>query len=215
MAEPSGIHERQPPVPTTSGRPFKGLLKHGEPLLSAMVVEYPRPSTTKIFCNAGFDFVFIEKEHGMFYGSELPDFGPLARESRMLAISKVDNLNCLDVDRLFEDSVAGIQLPRTKSAEQVAKIVGLEDGPLRESPRLHRFCRYLSGERRGIAGARQQRHGGDRPPRDDEETGARGRERLHHLRDMVCAGPYDTSISLSHPGGSTTIPLPCSRRSTP
>ena len=77
-----------PPDPTALGQRFKRRLKTGPPLLGAMAVEYLRPSLVKIFRNAGFDFIFIEKEHGMFEGSELPDFVLCARDNGIPVISK-------------------------------------------------------------------------------------------------------------------------------
>ena len=101
--------------PDALGRNFKGHLKAGEILLGGMVSEYLRPSLVKIYCHAGFDFIFIKKEHTFFDGSEMTDFVLSARDNQMPVISKVGELNRSEVARLLEAGVVGIQLPRTES----------------------------------------------------------------------------------------------------
>ncbi len=56
--------------PTALGRRFRRRVQSGSPLLGAMAVEYLRPSLVKIFRNAGFDFIFIEKEAVAAYQAE-------------------------------------------------------------------------------------------------------------------------------------------------
>ena len=54
--------------PTALGRAFKRRLKKGPALLGGMVQEYLRPSLVKLYRYAGFDFIYVEKEHGLFGG---------------------------------------------------------------------------------------------------------------------------------------------------
>jgi 2-dehydro-3-deoxyglucarate aldolase/4-hydroxy-2-oxoheptanedioate aldolase len=193
-----------PPDPTALGRGFKRRLKTGPPLLGAMAVEYLRPSLVKIFRNAGFDFIFVEKEHGMFDGSELPDFVLCARDNGIPVISKVGDLNRPEVARLLDAGVVGIQLPRTESAEQVAELVDLVKYP-------------PLGSRAGAPG-----YGGADYTYPDDDAGWLRRANastavIAHIEtmagledaaeiiatphlDMVYVGPYDTAISLGHPG---------------
>ena len=204
MAKTSGSRGGQPADPTALGRRFKRRLKRGEPLLGAMAVEYLRPSLVKVFRNAGFDFIFIEKEHGLFDGSELPDFVLSARDNGIPVISKVGELNRPEVARLLDAGVVGIQLPRTESAEQVAELVDLVKYP-------------PLGSRAGAPG-----YGGAdyTYPADDADWLRRANAStaviahietvagLEHAAeivatphlDMVYIGPYDTAISLGHPG---------------
>ena len=75
--------------PNQLGRDFKKRLRRGDRMVGAMVFEYLRPSLVKIFRRAGFDFIFIEKEHGIFDSRELPDFVLSARDNRVPVISKI------------------------------------------------------------------------------------------------------------------------------
>jgi 2-keto-3-deoxy-L-rhamnonate aldolase RhmA len=204
MAKTLGTRGGVPTDPTALGRGFKRRLKSGTPLLGAMAVEYLRPSLVKIFRNAGFDFIFIEKEHGMFDGSELPDFVLCARDNGIPVISKVGELNRPEVARLLDAGVVGIQLPRTESAEQVAELVDLVKFP-------------PLGSRAGAPG-----YGGADYTYPEDDAGwlrganastaviahietAAGLERAAEIiatphLDMVYVGPYDTAIALGHPG---------------
>ena len=110
--------------PNALGLAFKRRLKAGDLILGAMVFEYLRPSLVKIFNNAGFDFIFIEKEHGIFDYQALPDFVLCARDNGIPVISKIGQLSRTEVTRLLDCGVVGIQLPRTESREQLLELTG-------------------------------------------------------------------------------------------
>ena len=111
------------PDPNALGRCFKERLRAGEFLLGGMVSEYLRPSLVKIYRHAGFDFIFIEKEHTFFDGSEMTDFVLCARDNQMPVISKIGELNRSEVARLLEAGVTGIQLPRTESRAELMTLI--------------------------------------------------------------------------------------------
>jgi 2-dehydro-3-deoxyglucarate aldolase/4-hydroxy-2-oxoheptanedioate aldolase len=115
--------QRRQPDPNAIGRTFKRRLRAGETIIGAMVFEYLRPSLVKIFKRAGFDFIFIEKEHGIFDSKELPDFVLSARDNKVPVISKIGQLNRSEVTRLLDSGVVGIQLPRTESREQLSELI--------------------------------------------------------------------------------------------
>jgi len=108
--------------PNALGLAFKRRINSGELIIGAMVFEYLRPSLVKIFANAGFDFIFIEKEHGIFDSAALPDFVLCARDNNVPVISKIGQLNRAEVTRLLDCGVVGIQLPRTESREQLLEL---------------------------------------------------------------------------------------------
>ena len=190
--------------PTALGRAFKRSLKSGQVLLGGMAVEYLRPSLVKIYRYAGFDFIYIEKEHGIFEGSELSDFILSARDNQMPIISKVADLNRPEVARLLEAGVVGIQLPRTESREDLVTLIDYVKFP-------------PLGTRAGAPGYGNTDY---LLPEDDKawlkkanattavvahiET-ALGYENAEsiittpHL-DMVYVGPSDFSISMGYPG---------------
>lgn len=192
------------PDPNALGRDFKERLSTGEFLLGGMVSEYLRPSLVKIYCHAGFDFIFIEKEHTFFDGSEMTDFVLCARDNQMPVISKIGELNRSEVARLLEAGVTGIQLPRTESRTELMTLIDYMKFPpvgTRAGAPCYGNVDYLW-------------------PTDDKawlkeandstlvvahiET-AKGYECAEELittehLDMVYVGPYDFSIAMGHPG---------------
>ena len=192
------------PDPNALGCRFKEHLRAGEFLLGGMVSEYLRPSLVKIYHHAGFDFIFIEKEHTFFDGSEMTDFVLCARDNQMPVISKIGELNRSEVARLLEAGVTGIQLPRTESRADLMTLIDYMKFPpvgTRAGAPCYGNVDYLW-------------------PADDKawlkeandsvltvahiET-ARGYEHAEELittehLDMVYVGPYDFSIAMGHPG---------------
>ena len=190
--------------PTALGRGFKRRLAKGDVLLGGMVYEYLRTSLVKIYKHAGFDFIFIEKEHAFFDGPEMADFVLCARDNRMPVISKIGELNRPEVARLLEAGVVGIQLPRTESRQQLMSLI--------------EYTKFAPLGTR--AGAPAFGNVDYHPPADDKawlkkanqstvivahiET-ALGYENAEQIvttphLDMVYVGPYDFSISMGYPG---------------
>ncbi len=101
------------------GRHLKERLKGGDVLIGGMVSEYARPSLTKLYQMAGFDFLFIEYEHTFFGPSDLADAVLAARDNGLPVISKVPELERAEVAKLLECGVVGIQLPRTETRDQL------------------------------------------------------------------------------------------------
>ena len=204
MAKANNTRSTKPHDPTAIGRKFKRNIKQGKPLIGAMVIEYLRPSIVKIFRNAGFDFIFIEKEHGMFDGSELPDFVLCARDNGIPVISKVGELNRPEIARLLDAGVVGIQLPRTESSDQIAELVDLVKYP-------------PIGSRAGAPGYAGTDYTYPKDHADWLRCSNASTTVIAHIEtevgignaseivaspqlDMVYVGPYDTAISFGHPG---------------
>ena len=201
-------HPRKSPPrqhdPNALGRAFRRRLKNGELLLGGMVMEYLRPSLVKIYARAGFDFIFVEKEHGIFDSRELPDFVLSARDNRVPIISKVGELNRAEVARLLDAGVVGIQLPRTETREDLLELVEYVKFPplgTRAGAPCYGNVDYAwpADSRAWLQKANQATlvvaH---------IETGL-GYENAEEIitsphLDMVYVGPYDFSIAMGHPG---------------
>ncbi len=190
--------------PTVLGHNFKRRLQSKELLLGGIVAEYLRPSLVKIYAHAGYDFIFIDKEHSYFEGAEMTDFVLSARDNNIPVISKVGELNRSEVARLLEAGVVAIQLPRTETRAQVLELADYMTFP-------------PVGTR---AGAPEYGNVDYLPPTDDRawmrkadqstlitahiETplGYENAEEIISTPqvDMVYVGPYDFSIAMGHPG---------------
>lgn len=190
--------------PTALGRGFKQRLKRGDILLGGMVAEYLHPSLAKLYSHAGFDFIFVDKEHTYFDGGEMTDFTITARDNGLPVISKVGDLGRAEVARLLEAGVVGIQLPRTETREELEELADYMLFPPR-------------GTRAGAPGLGNTDYA---PPADHAEWLRKADESLFivaHIEtdvafenaeeivstpcvDMVYIGPYDFSIAMGYPG---------------
>jgi 2-keto-3-deoxy-L-rhamnonate aldolase RhmA len=94
---------------------FGQRLKADEVVFGATVMEYLRPSLVKTFCNAGFDFIFIENEHALFNQERLSDFILCVRDHGLPVVIKTGQLERAATARLLEAGVLGVQLPRTEN----------------------------------------------------------------------------------------------------
>jgi 2-keto-3-deoxy-L-rhamnonate aldolase RhmA len=106
------------------GRQLKARLHKGEVLVGGILTEYARPSLVKLYCQAGFDFLYVEYEHGSFAPTALADTVLCARDNGLPVIAKTPQLERAEVARLLECGVVGIQLPRTESRAQVEMLRG-------------------------------------------------------------------------------------------
>lgn len=189
--------------PTALGRNFKRRLKTGDVVLGLTVMEYMRPSLAKLYSLAGADFVYVEKEHGLFDGGELTDFVLTARDNKLPTISKLGELNRAEVGRLLEAGIVGIQLPRTETREELETLVDYVKFP-------------PVGTRAGAPGygntdyALPENHSNWLRRANNStivvahiET-ARGLDNIEEIvstphLDVLYVGPYDFSIEMGHP----------------
>ena len=127
MPVPSGNFTEQnfdTPYPSGGpGRHLKSRLSAGEILVAGTITEYIRPSIVKLYKNAGFDFIYIEYEHGFLNPSNLADTILSARDNGLPVVSKTPQLERQEVSKLLEAGVSGIQLPRTETREQVEELL--------------------------------------------------------------------------------------------
>lgn len=194
--------------PNALGLAFKRRLQAGDLIIGAMVFEYLRPSLVKIFANAGFDFIFIEKEHGIFDSSALPDFVLSARDNGIPVISKIGQLNRSEVTRLLDCGVFGIQLPRTESRQQLLELTDYLKFPPMGSragaPCFGNVDYSWPSEYASNSALWLQRANEATFIVAQIET-RRGYENAEEIIttpnvDMVYVGPYDFSISMGFPG---------------
>ena len=195
---------RRRPDPTSLGRTFRRRLRHGPPLLGGIAMEYLRPSLVKLYAAAGFDFLYVEKEHGFLEGPALSDFILCARDNGLPVVSKIGELGRAETARLLEAGVTAIQLPRAESRAQIEELLDYVKFP-------------PAGSR---AGAPCYGNVDYVWPADDAgwlhkanqstlvvahiETAAGYAQAGDIITtpglDMVYVGPYDFSIAMGHPG---------------
>lgn len=98
---------------------LKDRLDAGEVVFGGSVSEHLRPSVVKAYVHAGFDFVFLENEHGSFDRSRMADFVLCARDNGLTVVSKLPQLERAETAWLLEMGVMGLQLPRTETRQEL------------------------------------------------------------------------------------------------
>ena len=186
------------------GQSLKRRLRNGDVLVGGMVAEHLRPSLVKLYVQAGFDFMYIEYEHGFFEMTTFADSVLCARDNNLPVIAKTPQLERAEVAKLLECGVVGIQLPRTETRAEVET--------------LRSYLKFPPNGTRAVAPG----YGNSSylQPADwktwmaeqDEETTLvvhietrRAYENAEEIIstpgvDMVYVGPGDFSIEMGHPG---------------
>jgi 4-hydroxy-2-oxoheptanedioate aldolase len=200
----SATKSRDSHDPTLLGRSFKKRLRSGELLIGGILAEYARPSLIKLYCQAGFDFLYVEGEHVMFSPTDLVSLLICARDNGLPVISKTPQLERAETARLLDNGCVGIQLPRTERRADLETLIGyVKFSPFGSRAGAPCFANvdyaWPPDHKKWLRNA-------------DESTvvvahietaeGYRNAEEIittPHV-DMVYVGPYDFSISRGHPG---------------
>jgi 2-keto-3-deoxy-L-rhamnonate aldolase RhmA len=178
---------------------FRTRLRRGDTLFGTMVT-LPSPAVAEILAGLGFDWLFIDGEHGPLETREL--LGILQAVSRDVAcIVRVPAADEVAIKRVLDLGAAGIIVPQVNSAEQAADVV--------------RFARYAPQGARGVGLARAHGYGlrfqeyvssaNQRIAVIVQAEHARAVENIESIArvpgvDAVLLGPYDLSASLGKMG---------------
>ena len=186
------------------GRSLKAALRNGQVLLGGMLSEYARPALVKLFVHAGFDFLYIEYEHGFFDLATLADTVLCARDNNLPVIAKTPQLERAEVAKLLECGIVGIQLPRTETRADVECLLDYIKFPPRGTRAI--------APGYGSSGYAQPANWATWMEDQDQETTLvvhietrRAYENAEEIIstpgvDMVYVGPGDFSIEMGHPG---------------
>jgi 2-keto-3-deoxy-L-rhamnonate aldolase RhmA len=173
-------------------------------MIGGILSEYARPSLIKLYCQAGFHFLYIENEHVLFSSRDLVDLLICARDNEIPVISKIPQLERTTTAKYLDNGCIGIQLPRTESRSDLKTLLGyMKFPPLGTHAGALCFANvdyvWPSDHQEWLRKA-------------DESTvvvahietaeGCRNAEEIvttPHL-DMVYVGPYDFSVSMGHAG---------------
>jgi 2-dehydro-3-deoxyglucarate aldolase len=181
------------------GHEFRARLRGGETLLGTMVT-LASASSAEVLASVGFDWLFIDGEHGPLETRELE--GILQAVSHKTAcVVRVPEAAEVPIKRALDLGAHGVIVPQVNSAEQAAAVV--------------RWSRYAPEGARGVGLARAQGYGQnfrEYLSRANEEIAvivqaeqARAVENIEAIVrvpgvDAVLVGPYDLSASLGKMG---------------
>ena len=181
------------------GNDFRARLTRGETLLGTMVT-LSTAATAEILTSLGFDWLFIDCEHGAI---ETPELATILQAvgHRIACIVRVPEAAETPIKRVLDLGAHGIIVPQVNTAEQAANVV--------------RWSRYAPEGERGVGLARAHGYG----LKFREYLSAANREiavivQAEHARavenidaivrvpgvDAILLGPYDLSASLGKMG---------------
>ena len=178
---------------------FRARLRGGERLLGTMVT-LPDPAVTEILSRLGFDWLFVDGEHGPIETRELAAILHAAGD-RTACVVRVPEAAEVPIKKALDLGAHGIIVPQVNTAVQAADVVRwaryAPDGARGVGlARAHgygqRFREYLSGANDEIAVVIQAEH-------------AQAVENIDAIVrvpgvDAVLLGPYDLSASLGRMG---------------
>lgn len=122
---------------------FRTRLRNGERLLGTMVT-LPTASTAEILADAGFDWLFVDGEHGPLDTSDILAILQ-AVSHRIACIVRVPACDEVAIKKVLDLGAAGIIVPQVNTPEQAADVV--------------RYARYAPEGSRGVGLARAHGYG--------------------------------------------------------
>lgn len=119
----------------------KRALKRGEAVFGTMIGDIRMPAIGNILAEMGFDFMFIDMEHGPYTIEQVDDFARVARLSGIAPLVRVPDAEYFLMSRPLDAGAQGLMIPRIKSRAQVEFIVQSTKYP----PMGERGCSILKG----------------------------------------------------------------------
>src|SRR5512134_3181992 len=181
------------------GHEFRARLKGGETLLGTMLT-LPSGAVAEILAGLGFDWLFIDGEHGPLETRELNEILQAVGD-KTACIVRVPEAAEVPIKRALDLGAHGIIVPQVNTAEQAADVVRWSRyapdgargvGLARAHGYGQHFREYLSGANDEIAVIVQAEHA-----RAVDNTAAIARVKGV---DAVMLGTYDLSASLGTMG---------------
>lgn len=178
---------------------FKTRLASGEKLLGTMVT-LPTPATAEILAHVGFDWLFIDGEHGPLETSDVLAILQ-AVSDKVVCIVRVPEAGEVPIKKVLDLGAAGVIVPQVNTAEQAAEVV--------------RHAKYAPIGTRGVGLARAHGYGmkfnqyiesaNDQTVVIVQAEHALAIENIDSIVkvpgvDAVLLGPYDLSASLGKMG---------------
>jgi 4-hydroxy-2-oxoheptanedioate aldolase len=177
---------------------FASRLRAGE-VLTGTLVSLPSPEVCEILSHIGYDWLFIDAEHGAFNPQQAQ--GMLQAASPTPCVIRVPVGESVWIKKALDIGAAGIIVPQVHNSKQAKDII--------------QHCKYAPVGDRGIGIGRAHKYGIEFESyieNANEETAvilqAESAEAVEHIDDIVSLkgldailiGPYDLSASLGMPG---------------
>ena len=181
-----------------AAKEFISRLRAGDKLYGTLV-SLPSAEICELLAHVGYDWLFIDAEHGAFNPQQAQ--GMLQAAAPTPCVIRVPVGEPIWIKKALDIGAAGIIVPQVHTAEQAAAII--------------RNCKYSPRGDRGIGIGRAHKYGLDFErylKHANDETAvvlqAESKQAIENIEDIVkldgldaiLIGPYDLSASLGKPG---------------
>ncbi len=168
-------------------------------ILTGTLVSLPSPEICELLANVGFDWLFIDAEHGAFNPQQAQSM--LQAAAPTPCVIRVPDGETVWLKKALDIGAAGIIVPQVHNSAQAREIV--------------KHCKYAPTGDRGIGIGRAHKYGLDferyLEHANDEVAvilQAESCDAVNNIRDIanirgvdaILVGPYDLSASLGKPG---------------
>jgi 2-keto-3-deoxy-L-rhamnonate aldolase RhmA len=101
----------------------KKTLKAGGTVIGCQVAEVRSPNIALLYATAGFDFIFIDMEHGGFDLETVGDFITASKAANIVPVVRVPALEEHLLARPLDLGVCGVMVPHIQTREQVQRVI--------------------------------------------------------------------------------------------
>jgi 2-keto-3-deoxy-L-rhamnonate aldolase RhmA len=98
-------------------------LKRGDAVVGTMVTEIRSPAIGWLMAHAGFDFMFIDMEHGTYDLVTVADILKVSRLAGIVPLVRVPDAEYHLIARVLDAGAMGVMVPRVETREAVARAI--------------------------------------------------------------------------------------------
>ena len=183
--------------------PVKRALKEGRTVYGTMMVEFRSSAVVQMLAVAGYDYFFMDMEHGTFDNETMSDMIRAGRLCGIVPIVRVSDCQYHLMSRPLDAGAMGLMIPRVESRRQVEQIIKWTKYP----PWGERGCGASTGhsDYQAVKVGEFIKHANEEiliVPQIESEEAVRNIEEIVSVKgvDAAVFGPNDLSISLGVPG---------------
>lgn len=182
--------------------PFLSKLRSGDMAYGCCITSSD-PSATEVACAAGFDFVWIDGEHGQMDRNTAMMHLMAVRGAGVASLYRVPSCDHTEIKRVIDFAPAGIIVPMVMDENDAARAVAACRYPIHGGDR---GCGFRRGWEYGARDTESYLDGAAHDPlvilQLEHVDAARRIDRILAVPgiDSVVVGPYDFSMSMGKPG---------------
>ena len=101
----------------------KKAMKAGQTVIGCQVAEVRSPNICQMYATAGFDFIFVDMEHGGFGMETVCDFITASKGAGIVPVIRIPALEEYFIGRLLDSGACGLIVPHVQTADDVKKVI--------------------------------------------------------------------------------------------